>query len=309
MPKTNLLPDSVMNKVIIHDQAAGLRQLETYQAPDSARVFTIASGKSRVGKTSVVVNLASALAKNGQRVLLIDENPFDNNICTYLGLRSRFDLMHVINRDRTLKQVLLQGAENITVLPAMHGIHQLNKLNPFEQEWLVRNFTELVQSVDIILIDTAMAGTTHVLPLSLASEQVMIVTSGSAVSLTGAYALIKIMSQEYAKKHFLILVNKVESEAESESIYQNLCQVTNAYLSVSLEYIGYIEKDEKLQSATQLSKSVIDAFPAAPSASCFRQLAFDILRTSCPDKYSGGIEDFMQRLIRTSHLSMANLTV
>ena len=298
-----------MTRLILQDQAAGLRNLVSYRGHDTARVFTIAGGKSRVGKTSVVVNLAAALAQNGQRVLLIDENPCHNNICTSLGLQARFDLLHVIHKDKRLDQVLLHGPDNITILSAMRGIHALSTLNPLEQDWLVKSFAELTESVDIVLIDTAMTGTTHVLPLSLASEQVMIVISGSAASITGAYALIKIMSQEYAKKHFLILVNKVESEADSESIYQNLCQVTNAYLSVSLEYIGYIEKDEKLQSATQLSKSVIDAFPAAPSASCFRQLAFDILRTSCPDKYSGGIEDFMQRLIRTSHLSMANLTV
>ena len=298
-----------MTRKIIQDQAAGLRNLVSFQAADSARVFTIAGGKTRVGKTSVVVNLATALAKNGQRVLLIDENPCHNNICTNLGLQARFDLLHVINRDKKLNQVLLRGPENITILSAMRGIHVLNKLNPLEQDWLIKNFSELTESIDIVLIDTAMTGTTHVLPLSLASEQVMIVISGSAASLTGAYALIKIMSQEYAKQHFLILVNKVDSETESLAIYQNLYKVARQYLSVTLEFIGYIQSDEKLRSATQLCKSVIEAFPASQAAMCFRRLSHDIFRSSCPDKYNGGIDNFMQRLIRTSHLSMANFTV
>ncbi len=298
-----------MTRMITQDQAAGLRNLVSFQAHDSARVFTIAGGKSRVGKTSVVVNLATALAKNGQRVLLIDENSCHNNICTNLGLQARFDLLHVINRDKKLHQVLLQGPENITILSAMRGIHALNKLSPFEQDWLIKSFSELTESVDVVLIDTAMTGTTHVLPLSLASEQVMIVISGSAASLTGAYALIKIMSQEYAKQHFLILVNKVESETESLAIYQNLYKVARQYLSVTLEFIGYIQSDEKLRSATQLCKSVIDAFPTSQAALCFRQLSHDIFRSSCPDKYNGGVDNFMQRLIRTSHLSMANFTV
>ena len=298
-----------MTRLIRQDQAAGLRNLMSLQVHDSARVFTIASGKNRIGKTSVAVNLATALARNGQRVLLIDENPCHNNICANLGLQARFDLLHVINRDKQLNQVLLQGPENITILSAMRGIHALNKLNPFEQDWLVKSFAELTESVDIVLIDTAMTGTTHVLPLSLASEQVMIVISGSAASLTGAYALIKIMSQGYAKQHFLILVNKAESEMESLVIYQNLYRVARQYLSVTLEFIGYIQSDEKLRSATQLCKSVIEAFPASQAAMCFRQLSHDIFRSSCPDKYHGGIDNFMQRLIRTSHLSMANFTV
>ncbi|MBP6056905.1 MAG: AAA family ATPase [Nitrosomonas sp.] len=298
-----------MTKMILQDQAAGLRNLVSFRAADSARVFTIAGGTTRVGKTSVAVNLATALAKNGQRVLLIDENPCHNSICTNLGLQARFDLLHVINKDKKLNQVLLQGPENITILSAMRGIHTLNKLNSHEQNWLIKSFSELTETVDIVLIDTAMSGATHVLPLSLASEQVIIVISGSAASLTGAYALIKILSQEYAKQHFLILVNKVNSETESFAIYQNLYKVARQYLSVTLEFIGYIQSDEKLRSATQLCKSVVDAFPDSPAAMCFRQLSHDIFRSSCPDKYNGGIDNFMQRLIRTSHLSMANFTV
>lgn len=297
-----------MTRMITQDQASGLRNL-ALSNPDSARVFTIAGGKTRVGKTSVVINLATALAKNGQRVLLIDENPTHNSICTNLGLKARFDLLHVINRDKKLNQVLLQGPENITILSAMRGIHALSKLNFLEQQWLINNFSELTEVVDIVLIDTAMAGTTHVLPLSLASEQVMLVISGSAASLTGAYALIKIMSQEYAKQHFLILVNKVDSGTESLAIYQNLNKVARQYLSVTLEFIGYIQSDEKLRSATQLCKSVIETFPASQAAMCFKQLSHDIFRSSCPDRYNGGIDNFMQRLIRISHLSMANFTV
>ncbi len=298
-----------MTRVIQHDQASGLRNLVTYQSPDAARVFTIAGGKTGVGKTTVVVNLAASLAQNGQRVLLIDENPCHNNVCTSLGLQARFDLLHVINRDKKLNQVLLQGPDNIVILSAMRGIHALNKLNPLEQDWLIRSFAELTQSVDVVLIDTAMTGNTHVLPLSLASEQVVIVISGSVGSLTGAYALIKIMSQEYAKQHFLILVNKVETEEEALAIYQNLFKVAYQYLTVTLEFIGYVYSDEKIRSATQLCRSVIEAFPASQAAMCFRQLSHDIFRSSCPDKYNGGIDHFMRRLIRTSHLSMENFTV
>lgn len=298
-----------MTKMIDRDQAAGLRSLMISQASEAVRVFTIAGGKSRIGKTSVVINLATALAKEGQRVLLIDENPCQNNICSNLGLQARFDLLHVINRDKTLSQVMLQGPDNIAIVPAMRGIQILNKLNPDEQDWLIKSFAEFTRDVDVVLIDTAMTGNTHVLPLSLASEQVMIVISGSAGSLTGAYALIKIMSQEYAKQHFLILVNKVDSESEALAIYQNLYQVARQYLTVTLEFIGYVYSDEKLRSAMQLRRSVIEAFPASLASMCFKQLAERVSRSPSPDKSQGGVENFMQRLIRMSHLSMENFTV
>lgn len=298
-----------MTRLIDHDQAAGLRNLGLFRTTDSARVFTIAGGKPRIGKTSIVINLANALARNNQRVLLIDENPCHNNICSSLGLQARFDLLHVIHKDKSLDQVLLQGPDNVTVLPAMRGIQALNKLDPLEEAWLIKCFADLTASVDVVLIDTAMAGTTYVLPLSLASEQVVIVISSSVASLTGAYALIKIMSQEYDKQHFMILVNKVNSEVESLRIYQNLYKVARQYLSVTLEYAGFIPNDGKLHHAGQLCRPVAEVHPNSPSALNFEYLAQRVLRSSCPDKHGGEVENFMQRLIRNSHLSMANLTV
>ena len=105
------------------------------------------------------------------------------------------------------------------------------------------------------------------------------------------------------------MVNKVDSEVESLALYQNLYKVARQYLSVSLEYAGFIPNDEKLRQAGQLCQPILETHPVSPAALGFRYLAQNILRSSCPDKLSGGIDNFMQRLIRTSHLSMANLTV
>lgn len=294
---------------LIHDQAAGLRQLTAFRKQSSVRAITIAGGKKGVGKTSTVTNLALTLAQSGQRVLIIDENPCPNNVNANLGIAARYDLQHVINQDKSLDQVILHGPNNIAVLPAIRGLQALSKLNHSAQESLINSFTQLTDSIDVILVDTAMSNTSHVLPLSLASQQVLIVLSGSATSIKSAYMLIKIMSQEYAKHDFLVLVNKVQSEQNAKEIFDNISMVARQHLSVSLDYMGYVQHDEKLRRATQLCKPVVDAFPTTPAATNFRRLAENIQYSSCQNNFSGGIDNFMQRLIRTSHLGMANLTV
>jgi len=294
---------------MIKDQAAGLRGLAALRTSDAVRILTVAGGKSGVGKTSVVVNLAMTLARNGKQVLILDENPRHNNVNAHLGLKARYDLLHVINRDKSLEQVILQGPHDVSVLTAMRGIHSLAKLKPVEQEWLVKCFGELPKPIDVVLVDTAIGHASHVLPLSLASQQVLILLSGSVSSITDAYRLIKIMSNEYAKKDFLILVNKVESEQKAQEIYNNISKVARQYLSVSLEFMGCILNDEKLRRSTQLCRPVVDAFPDATSSAGFRQLAEDLLHCSYTDDYDGGVENFMRRLIRTSHLREANITV
>ena len=288
------------------DQADGLRRL---QARDAVRIITVAGGRAGVGKTSAVVNLAMALAHNGKHVLVLDENPRHNNVNANLGLTARYDLLHVINRDKTLEQVILPGPEGVSVLTAMRGVHCLAKLNHADQEWFIQCFGNLPKPVDVVLVDTAGGSASHVLSLSLAAQQVLVVLSAAAASITDAYALIKLMSREYAKRDFLVLVNKVASEPEARAIFDNVSQVARRHLAVSLEFMGCIPSDEKLRRATQLCRPVVEAFPASASAAGFRQLADNLLRCPCPEEYGGGVENFMQRLIRSSRLGMASATV
>jgi flagellar biosynthesis protein FlhG len=288
------------------DQAEGLRRLGV---GDAVRIIAVAGGGTGVGKTSAVVNLAMALARNGKHILVLDENPRHNNVNANLGLKARYDLLHVINRDKTLEQVILPGPEGISVLTAMRGVHSIAKLNHDDQEWLIKCFGELPKAVDVVLVDTATGSASHVLSLGLAAQQVLLVLSGAAASITDAYALIKTMSREYAKRHFLVLVNKVGSEHEAHAIFDNISQVARRHLSVSLDFMGGIPTDEKLRRSTQLCRPVVEAFPASVSAIGFRQLAENVLRFPCSCDYSGGVENFMQRLIRTSRLGMANSTM
>jgi flagellar biosynthesis protein FlhG len=162
--------------------------------------------------------------------------------------------------------------------------------------------------VDVVLVDTAMGSASHVLSLSLAAQQVLIVLSGAASSITDAYALIKIMSQEYAKRHFLVLLNKVHSEPEASVIFGNISQVAQRHLSVSLDFVGCIPSDEKLRRSTQLCRPVVESFPASVSAAGFRKLADILLRRPCSEDCGSGVENFMQRLVRSSRLETANST-
>lgn len=294
---------------LTYDQAEGLRGLMAHRINPATRVVTIAGGMKGVGRTTIAVNLAAVWAEKGKRVLLIDENACPENISARLGLKTRFDLLHVINQDRRLEQVVLHGSENIFVLSAFRGIHALSGLSALEQSRLVKSFSQYAESIDIILIDTAMAGDTHVLPLSLAAEQMLIVVSGSAASLTGAYALIKMISQNYAKQSFLIFINKTESSHTAHAVFENFSRVVRKYLSVSLEMAGYAQSDNKISQANRMCQPVINLFSTSLAADRFRQLADNVMFSPCMEHFHGETSEFMQRLILTSHLSMANFTI
>jgi ATP-binding protein involved in chromosome partitioning len=57
--------------------------------PDSVPIVAVASGKGGVGKTTVAVNLALALAAAGRRVGLVDADLYGPDVPRMLGLRRR----------------------------------------------------------------------------------------------------------------------------------------------------------------------------------------------------------------------------
>ncbi len=87
-----------------------------------ARKIVITSGKGGVGKTTVTANLGRALARLGQRVVLIDVDFGLNNLDVVMGLENKimYDLTDVICGKCRLKQALVQDNvyNNLFLLPS-----------------------------------------------------------------------------------------------------------------------------------------------------------------------------------------------
>ena len=70
--------------------------------PTSARVLAIASGKGGVGKSSVTVNLAAALAAAGKTVGVLDADIWGFSIPRMLGMPDRLEAQKVDGRDKPM---------------------------------------------------------------------------------------------------------------------------------------------------------------------------------------------------------------
>lgn len=287
---------------IVQDQAEGLRRLF---ARDFVRVITVAGGKVSVGKTHVVINLAISLARRGKRVLVLDSQHGRGNLDAQLGVKPRYNLTHVIRRERTLEEVMIEGPHGIGIIQAAQGLKSLAGLDAEDQNWLVHSFSQLSQPLDVVLVDAGAAATQS--SLSLASQEIIIVVSGHHDSITDAYGLIKSLSRNFAKRHFHILVNKVESEHEARAVYANMAQVAGRFLEVTLDFMGFVPFDEKLKRAALLFRPIAEAFPATEVALAFKEMAEAVDQWPYPPGDSGRIESFMQRLIVSSRLTQEAL--
>ncbi len=277
------------------DQAQGLARLA---AASSMNVIAVTSGKGGVGKTSVAVNLAVSMASRGREVVLFDADLGLANVDIALGLKSRFDIRHVVSGERTLEEILVPGPEGIRIVPASSGIASMTNLSSQQQAGLVRAFSELSFPVDTLIVDTGAGIDSSVQVFSSACQTVIVVICDEPTSITDAYALIKVLNKQCGVKKFELLANMVETEVQGRQLYGKICSVADKFLNVHLGYLGAVPRDDFLRKSIQQQGAVVQLFPHSKSAQALTQLARNIESSASPRESSGGLGFFVERLIR-----------
>ncbi|XPP27045.1 MAG: ParA family protein [Leucobacter sp.] len=98
------------------DKMRRRRRLEETSSPlpDRTRIITVSNQKGGVGKTTTTVNLASALARRGANVLVIDLDP-QGNASTALGVSHRPEVVSVYDvllGEQDLADALQQSSDD-----------------------------------------------------------------------------------------------------------------------------------------------------------------------------------------------------
>lgn len=262
----------------------------------AVQVIAVTGGKGGTGKTTVAVNLATALAQAGRRVLLLDGDLGLASVDVLLGLTPTHTLEQVLGGTVRLEEIVLRTAEGVSVIPAASGVARMARLKATEHAAIVRGFAALPGDFEILIVDTAPGLNESVLSFCQAAQQQLIVLRNEPASLTDAYALIKVLSRDYQVNSFRVLVNMARDGAEAHELFRRLQRVTDRYLQVALDYAGEIPEDADVARAVRGQRSVLAAFPSGPAARAYRRLAQDVQRWS-PPQASGRLEFFFERLL------------
>ncbi len=283
-----------MIKNITSDQASGLRNMSMAK---KTKVIAVTGGKGGVGKTSVSLNTAIALAQTGLNVLVLDADLGLANCDVMLGLRVHKNLSHVLSGETELDDILVEGPSGIKIVPATSGSIDMVELSPAQHAGLIRAFSEMRTPVDVFIVDTAAGISDMVLSFSRASHEVLCVVCDEPTSITDAYALIKILNRDHGVSRFKVVANMVRTIKEGQDLFKKLTMVTDRFLDVTLELTAIIPFDDNLRKAVRRQKAIVDAFPRSPSAVAFKTLAAKINKWPTPSHASGNLEFFLEQLV------------
>ncbi len=231
--------------------------------------------------------------------MLLDADLGLANVDVILGLHPLYNLSHVISQERTLDEVILTGPNGIRIIPASSGIKRMAELTPAENAGIIHAFSELNDSLDIMLIDSAAGISDSVVTFSRASHEVIVVVCDEPASITDAYALIKLLSQDYGvDRASTFWPTGSRPCRKAANCIAKLVRVTDRFLDVTLNFSGSFPKTRNCARPCRRNAPWCEAFPGSRSTEAFHRLAAQIIgRWPMPRGASGYLQFFIERLI------------
>ncbi|HEX6707693.1 MAG TPA: MinD/ParA family protein [Albitalea sp.] len=245
----------------------------------TGRIMAVTSGKGGVGKTFMAANIAAALSRRGERVLVLDADLGLANLDVVLNLYPKITLHDVFTGKAELAEAILPAPGGFSVLLAGSGLVEYSRLTPEVREQLLDVIQKVAPRYDRVLLDTG-AGISDVVlyAVSLAGE-VMVVATPEPTSLTDAYATIKVLAGQQQRRTIQLVVNQSSRLGEGRVIRGQLQQVVDRFVSngtetpLKLELTGEVPTDLSVREAVQRRQLLLEAFPGSPAAKAVAAIA------------------------------------
>lgn len=253
-----------------HDQAAGLRRIMAAPAP---RIISIISAAATHDKSRLMTNLAASISDQGNRTLVVHASKESSE--SFYGINTLPTLLETGHKRIPLNRAIHLSQHGFSIAKMMQKSQLDQMLNHNVSEYLTGIFNTLANQYDILLVDASL-NKAHLLPISLLNDgEIIIQLTRAPESIKDAYAMIKNIYSQIGRRHFGIIVDNA-TEQQARVVFNNISSVAKRYMRVKLEFFGAIPKDDHLSKATQLGRSVIEAFPLAMASNAFKNMALKL---------------------------------
>jgi len=237
-----------------------------------ACITAVTSGKGGVGKTFVTANLAAALARQGERVLVLDADLGLANLDVVLNLYPKLTLHDVFTGQTKLDDAILPAPGGFSVLLAGSGMIEYSRLTPTVRDQLHDVIQHVRPRFDRVLLDTGAVISDVVLYTVSLADEVVIVATPEPTSLTDAYATIKVLATTQPRRLMRLLVNQVQRAGEARAIRKQLQLVVDRFVNanldqpVMLELLGEVPFDPAVRESVIKRELLFVHAPGAPAA-------------------------------------------
>jgi flagellar biosynthesis protein FlhG len=266
--------------------------VSTHLAP--AKVLTITSGKGGVGKTSIAVNLACAMAARGLRVTLVDMDWGLANADVLCGLSPSVRLdaaLEQVDVASALTRMMIDAPGGFRLVPGAVGLGRLMDLREASQTALLGAMQQALAGNDIVVIDTGAGMGPMVRASALAADLTLVVVTPEPTSIADAYALIKALHQTARRRSagdalavgvappMHLLVNQALSPQEAAEVGERIAAVARRFVGVEIALAGAMLHDMMVPQAVRSRLPFVLGAPGSSASLAMSQLAMHVAQT------------------------------
>ena len=266
------------------------------------QVLVVTSGKGGVGKTTSTAALGAALARGGDKVVVVDFDVGLRNLDLVLGAERRvvFDLINVIHGVAKLTQALIRDKrlDNLCLLPAS----QTRDKDALTDSGVADVIAELRTKFDWIICDSP-AGIERGATLAMRhADAAIIVTNPEVSSVRDSDRIIGLLDSKTVKaergeqvdKHLLITRYHAARAARGEML-----SIEDVLEILSIPLLGIIPESQEVLRASNLGSPVtLNNAQSAPARAYFdaaRRLKGEKLAMAVPSESRGFLNKLFGR--------------
>jgi septum site-determining protein MinD len=244
-----------------------------------SKVYTIASGKGGVGKTTIATNLAVSLNRMRKKTVVVDADMAMGGIATVLGLDETPVTLHELLAGKGSLEKAIYSTRGVDVLPSGPTVAGFLKADPKKLKGVV---DKLTKTYDCVIIDSPPGLSKYSLaPLKNADEVLLVVTPDfpavqATAKLLSVFAAIKVnvrgvVVNRFKKPSFFArLAGAKELMMRNEDIERRL----------RAKILGIIPEDPTVIESIAVKKPVVVYRPKSPASKAISALARKLIRVS-----------------------------
>jgi septum site-determining protein MinD len=218
----------------------------------AGRRIVITSGKGGVGKTTTTANLGAALAKRGERVVLVDADIGLRNLDLVLGLEKRivFDIVEVAEGRCQLRQALIKDKrfESLAILPAA----QTRDKDAITSEQFAAIVEQAAEQADYVLIDCP-AGIEGGFRNAIAgAQEAIVVTTPEVSAIRDADRVVGKLNDRAMP--IRLIVNRLRPEMVRTG---DMLSVEDVCEILSVELLGIVPDDAEIIDTTNRGEPIV----------------------------------------------------
>lgn len=259
-----------------------LQRLEKKRAktnsPQNGKIFSFTSGKGGTGKTFLAVNIATSLAKQGKKVLLIDFDYNLSNVHILVDVIPEKTLSLFFLNKELLPNLITEIEPNLSCIFGDSGLQDFPRLT----EGAIANFFDQLRRIehlfDFIFVDTASGSNKETLEILSYADQCILITSPEPTSVMDAYAVLKLLNGIGFTGRKNIIVNKSEDKNTADITFLNLKTAVDHFLKIEIKFLGFVNNDAAVSRSIMAQTPLFKDEPESGITLQINELAANLVK-------------------------------